>query len=113
MRLKNSHMRILASIYVLISLTSCNAQQQNEFNSKVIDTAKLFDPSGENDGIAKIMEAKNAVILQKNFYDILLGGKEYPVIGKEKLAKFLTDSSNAITRKKFYIIIDSSKTFRM
>ena len=109
---KNLHMRILTLIYLLAYLTSCNAQQLGNSKNQIIDTAKLFDPSSENDGIAQIMETKNAIILQKYFYDIILGDKEYPIVEKEKVAKFLLDSSNIIIKKKFYIIIDSSKSFK-
>ena len=105
-------MRLLTLIYLFAFLTSCNAQQQSNSKNQVIDTVKLFDPSKENDGIAQIMEAKNAIILQKDFYDIILGDKEYPIIEKEKVAKFLLDSSNTISKKKFYIIVDSSKSFK-
>jgi biopolymer transport protein ExbD len=93
-------------------LTSCNAQQPNNPVNQTFDTLKLFDPTGENDGIAKIVETKNAIILQKDFYDIILGDNEYPIIEKEKMARFLRDSSSIINKKKFYIIIDSSKSFK-
>jgi biopolymer transport protein ExbD len=109
---KNRNMRHLSFIYLLICLTSCNAQQRSNPASQTIDTLKLFDPTGENDGIAQIVETKNAIILQKDFYDIMLGDKEYPIIEKEKVAKFLRDSSSIINKKKFYIIIDSSKSFK-
>ena len=109
---KNLHMRLLTLIYLLAYLTSCNAQQQSNSKNQGIDTAKLFDPSRENDGIAKIVETRNAIILQKDFYDIILGDNEYPIVEKEKVAQFLLDSSKVISKKKFYIITDSSKSFK-
>jgi biopolymer transport protein ExbD len=104
-----TYMKLLNLILLIACLTSCNAQHQN---NQANDTAKLFDPSNENDGIAKIIEAKNAIILQKDFYEIILGDKEYSIIGIAKVAKFINDSSTTINKKKFYIIIDSSKSFK-
>ncbi len=105
-------MKLVVLIYLLAYLSSCNAQQQSSTKNFAIDTAKLFNPSSENDGIAQIMESKNAIILHRNFYDIILGDKKYPIEEKEKVAKFLLDSSKTISKKKFYIIVDSSKSFK-
>lgn len=102
-------MKRLTSICLVVCLASCNAQQQK---NQRIDTAKLFDPSNSNDGIEKIIETKNAIVLQKDFYDIILGDNDFPIVGKEKVAKFLNDSFAIIGRKKFYILINNSKPFK-
>ena len=103
--------KFLVSFSLIICLYSCNGQNSEYKIGRVTDTAKLFNPFGINDGIEKIVSEKNAILFQPGYYQIALNEKQYNISDKNKLQKFISDSVSSLKRKKFFIIIDSSKSF--
>ena len=107
--------RLFKKLYFLtcfiICLTNCKSQNSNLKTGQTIDTLKLFNPKGIDDGIQKIVTEKNCILLQPEFYQIYLNETEHKIFQKYKLGKFLLDSYKIIRQKKFFVIIDSSRKF--
>ena len=92
-------------------MTSCKSQNTYLKAAQTIDTLKLFNPKGIDDGIQKIVSEKNCILLQPEFYQIYFNEREHKIFQKIKLGKFFLDSSKIIRQKKFFIVIDSSRKF--
>ena len=105
-------MRLFIFSIFIICLASCNAQKYSNQEQHTFDTLKLFNPYNSQDGIQEIIHAKNAITLQYNFYAIIIGDKQFPMEDKTALSKFLSDSAATIRKKRFHILVDSSKSFK-
>ena len=105
-------MRLFIFFIFIICLAGCNAQEHSNQKQQAIDTLKLFNPYNSQDGIQEIIETKNAITLQYNFYSIIIGDKQFPMEDKTALSRFLSDSAATIRKKRFHILVDSNRSFK-
>ena len=105
-------MRYILPFLVLIA-TGCSGQQDSDQKAK-IDTAKLFDPNPHSDevGASEVnIFKRNIVLTQPDYYGVL-NDSEYKLKTLEKVKEFIKSNKKQIQQNKFYIITDSSTSFK-
>lgn len=99
--------------FLLLSITSCSGQQSAEQQTK-IDTAKLFNPNPQTDeiGASEVNIFKRNIVLTKPDYYIVFNEKEHKLETLGKVKEFIKANGEQIQKNKFYIITDSSTSFK-
>src|SRR5688572_22230678 len=99
--------------FLMLTVTGCSGQPGSEQQTK-IDTAKLFNPNPQTDEIGasevNIMK-RNIVLTQQNYY-IVFNDKKHKLETLDKVRQFIKSNKEQIQKNKFYIIIDSSTSFK-
>lgn len=99
--------------FLILSITSCFGQQCTDQQSK-IDTARLFNPDPQTDeiGASEVNIFKRNIVLTKPDYYIIFNEKEHKLETLGKVKEFIKANGEQIQKNKFYIITDSSTSFK-
>jgi biopolymer transport protein ExbD len=105
-------MRYILPFLVLLA-TGCSGQQDSERRVK-IDTAKLFNPNPQSDevGASEVNIFKRNIVLTQPEYYGVFNDKEYKLETLDKVKEFIKSNKQEIQKNKFYIITDSSTSFK-
>jgi len=97
---------------LLFFMTSCSGQQ-NPTQLTQIDTAKLFDPKPQADNpFGDTNMFQNCIVIQPAFFGLALSGQQHKINNVTELKEFVKKNSLNISRQRFYIVCDSSTSFK-
>lgn len=105
-------MRYILSFLILI-VAGCSGQSASDQRSK-IDTTKLFNPHPETDeiGASEMNIFKRNILLARPGYYVVFNEREHEMETLDKARAFIQSNAEQIRKNKFYIITDSSTTFK-
>jgi len=97
---------------LLFFMTSCYGQQ-NPNQPIQIDTVKLFDPKPQADNpFGDTSMFQHCLIIQPGFFGLALSGQQHKINNIAELKEFVKKNSSNISRQRFYIVCDSSTSFK-
>ena len=98
--------------FLIFTVLGCSGQKTSQ-QETVIDTVKLFNPTGYKDhGASDIDMFKRNIVLTQPEYYIILNDQEHKFETIEKLKEFININKEQIKKDLIPIIIDSATEFK-